>query len=96
MAATSLKLSDELKRRISALVKDSDRTAHAFMIEAIEQAAKREELRRRFGAEAARAEEETESSGQAYSAPEIFDWFEARAAGKKRRKPKAVKWQRSA
>jgi predicted transcriptional regulator len=58
MAATG-----ELKRRIAELVAGSYRTAHSFMVEAIEQAAAREELRRRFGEEAALAEEETERSG---------------------------------
>lgn len=43
----------------------SDKSVHAFMVEAIEQAAQREELRRRFGAEAAEAEQETVTTGKA-------------------------------
>lgn len=46
MPATSLKLPDELKRRVAALVSETGQSAHAFMVEAIEQAAQREELRR--------------------------------------------------
>jgi predicted transcriptional regulator len=32
MSATSLKLSNELKKRIAVLVKGTQRTAHAFMV----------------------------------------------------------------
>jgi predicted transcriptional regulator len=58
MATISLKLPDDLKRRIAQLVRGSGRTAHSFMVEAIEQAALREELRRRFGEETALSERE--------------------------------------
>lgn len=96
MAATSLKLSDELKQRIAALVSGTDKSAHAFMVEAIEQAAQREELRRRFGAEAAEAEEETLAAGKAYDAAEVFDHLEARARGETTRRPRPKAWRRSA
>lgn len=95
MAATSLKLPDDLKRRITQLVSGSDRTAHSFMVEAIEQAAQREELRRRFGEEAALAEQETEQTGKVYDAAEAFQYLEARAKGAKTRKPRPKSWQRS-
>ena len=58
MATISLKLPDDLKRRIAQLVSGSGRTAHSFMVEAIEQAALREELRRRFGEDADLSERE--------------------------------------
>jgi len=95
VAATSLKLPDDLKRRIAQLVAGSDRTAHAFMLEAIEQAAAREELRRRFGEEAALAEEETERSGKVYDAAEAFKYLETRAKGGRARKPRLKSWRRS-
>ena len=65
------------------------------MVEAIEQAAAREELRRRFGAEAATAEQETERSGKAYDAAEVFDYLAARARGRRTRRPRPKAWQRS-
>lgn len=95
MAATSLKLSDELKRRIAELVTGSDRTAHSFMVEAIEKAAAREELRRRFGKEAALAEDETERSGKVYDAAEAFRYFETHAKGGRARKPRLKSWRPS-
>ena len=104
MSATSLKLSPELKKRIANLVEGTDRSAHAFMLSAIERAAKQEELRRRFGDEAALAERETERSRKAYDAAEVFDYLEARALGKKAKRPKSKttkirttkSWRRSA
>jgi predicted transcriptional regulator len=95
MGATSLKLPDDLKKRIQALVTGTDQTAHAFMVEAIARATERAELRRRFGEEARQAEEETVASGKAYDADEVFSYLKARATGKKARRPRAKVWRRS-
>lgn len=93
MSVTSLKLPDELKQRIQRLVKDSDRTAHAFMLEAIERAARAEELRQQFGADAADAEAEAMVSGKAFDAREAFACFEARVSGRTARRPKMKAWR---
>ena len=95
MPVTSLKLPEALKKRVQTLIKGRATTAHAFMVEAIERAAASEELRRRFGADAAAAEEETERSGKAYEAAEVFAYLEARARGAKARRPRPKAWHRS-
>jgi len=95
MPMTSLKLSEELRRRIQSIVAGSDRTAHAFMVEAIERAARAEELRRRFGEEADAAEKETLLSGKAYDASEVFAYLGARARGRKPKRPRLGSWRRS-
>jgi predicted transcriptional regulator len=95
MPVTSLKLSDQLKERVQSLVTGTGRTAHAFMIEAIERAAQAEELRRRFGEEAAAAERETLKSGKAYDAREVFSYLEARSRGKRVSRPRAASWRKS-
>jgi predicted transcriptional regulator len=95
MAATSLKLPDALKQRIAELVSGTEKTSHAFMVEAIERAAKQAELRRRFGEEAALAEDEATRSRRAYDAAEVFDYLEARATGKAARKPRPRSWRKS-
>jgi predicted transcriptional regulator len=95
MAATSLKLPDHLKQRIAQLVEGTDRTAHSFMVDAIEHAAHREELRRKFGAEAELAEEETEQTGKVYDAVEVFSYLESRAEGKRAKRPRLKLWRRS-
>ena len=68
MAATSLKLPDDLKQRITDLVEGTGQTAHGFMVEAIEQAAERAVLRRRFSAAALEAEADALRTGKAYAA----------------------------
>ena len=95
MPITSLKLSEELRRRIRTIAAGSDRTAHAFMVDAIERAARAEELRRRFGEEAQAAEEETLRSGKAYDASEVFGYLETRARGRKPKRPRLKSWRRS-
>ena len=95
MPVTSLKLSEALKKRVQTLIKGRETTAHAFMVEAIERVAASEELRRRFGADAAEAETETERSGKAYEAGEVFDYLEARARGEKAKRPRPKAWRRS-
>jgi predicted transcriptional regulator len=95
MGATSLKLSDELRKRIQALVSGTDKSAHAFMVEAIERETERAELKRRFGDQAAEAEDEALRSGRVYDVSEVFAYLKAKAAGKKVRHPRAKAWRRS-
>jgi predicted transcriptional regulator len=56
MSATSLKLPDGLKRRIARLAGAANKTAHAFMVEALSQEADRAEIRERFAKDAAISE----------------------------------------
>jgi predicted transcriptional regulator len=95
VGATSLKLPDDLKKRIQALVSGTEQTAHAFMVQAIARETERAELRRRFGEEARQAEEETLASGKVYDADEVFAYLKARATGKKPRRPRSKVWRRS-
>ena len=95
MAATSLKLPDELKRRIESLAAKARKTPHAFMIEALAREAERLELRARFAAEAARAESEAMASGKAVALAAAFDYLEAKLAGRKIRRPRARQWRAS-
>ena len=95
MSVTSLKLPDQLKERVRSLVIGTGRTAHAFMVEAIEHAAQAEELRRRFGEDAAVAERETLKSGKAYDAREVFAYLGARSRGKRVSRPRATPWRKS-
>jgi predicted transcriptional regulator len=95
MPVTSLKLPRELKQRIQQLVKDGERSAHAFMIEAIERATLAEELRQKFGADAADAETQMMASGKGFHAREAFATFEARLSGKTVQRPRAKAWRAS-
>jgi predicted transcriptional regulator len=95
MAATSLKLPEDLKRRIERLASASNKTPHAFMVEALLREAERSELRARFANEAARSEEEALSSGKAFELAAAFDNLTARASGAKALRPKARAWRQS-
>ena len=95
MTATSLKLPEELKRRIERLASVTNKTPHAFMVEALAREAERLELKARFADEAARSEEEALSGGKAFGLAATFDYLTARASGAKVRRPKARAWRRS-
>ena len=95
MAATSLKLPEDLKRRIERLASAANKTPHAFMVDALAREAERSELRARFADEAAISEEEAFSSGKSFELAATFDYLTARASGTKARRPKARAWRRS-
>jgi predicted transcriptional regulator len=95
MAATSLKLPEDLKRRIERLANAANKTPHAFMVEALAREAERSELRARFADEAARSEAEALSSGKAFELAATFDYLTARASGARARRPKVRPWRRS-
>ncbi len=95
MAATSLKLPDELKRRLERLAAQAHKTPHAFMLEVLSREAERAELRGRFAAEAAASEREVLSGGKTYSLESAFDYLERRVAGAKVRRPRARAWRAS-
>ena len=95
MAATSLKLPEDLKRRIERLANAANKTPHAFMVEALAREAERSELKARFADEAARSEQEALSSGRSFELAATFDYLTARASGVKARRPKSHAWRRS-
>lgn len=95
MAATSLKLPDELKRRIDALAANARKTPHAFMVDALAREAERLELRAQFAAESAKSETEALASGTAIPLESAFDYLGARLAGRKLLRPRARRWRAS-
>jgi predicted transcriptional regulator len=95
MAATSLKLPDELKRRIESLAASLRKTPHAFMVDALSREAERMELRARFAADAAKSEAEALTSGKSISVDAAFDYLDARISGTKTRRPRARRWRAS-
>ena len=95
MSATSLKLPDDLKRRIAKLAASTGQTPHAFMVDALAREAQRSELRQRFAAEAAESEREALDSGKAHTLDATFDYLAARIGGNKPRRPRARSWRAS-
>ena len=93
MSTTSLKLSDELKQRAVAAARKQGVSPHAFMVQAIEQAAEQAERRAAFMAEAQAARERMLRTGKGYDADEVHAYLKARIAGKKSARPKARSWR---
>lgn len=88
-ASTTLKLTDDLKRRIAPLAKSAGKTPHAWMVEALEIQAALAERRREFVRSAHVAEQEVAKYGQVYEADDVFAYLDGKVAGKKPKRPQA-------
>jgi len=93
MATTSLKLPAELKQRAVAAAEKIGVSPHAFMVQAIEQAATSAERRTGFVDEALSARVQMLKTGKGYDADEVHAHLKSRIAGKMSPQPKARAWQ---
>ena len=89
--STTLKLSGQLKDRIASAAAASGKTAHAWMIDAIEAQTSLAERRQSFVASALTAEQEVAQYGLVYDADEVFSYIKAKAEGKTNKRPSAHK-----
>jgi predicted transcriptional regulator len=92
MTTTSLKLPDELKKRAASAAHELGVSPHAFMVSAIEQAAKAAEQRIRLIADAKTAREEMIETGKGLDADEVHAFLKAKVSGNKVSKPKSRSW----
>lgn len=88
---TSLKLPEALKEKVTELAHGVAQTPHAYMVEAIAERVVRDEKRRDFLASGSAAVARFKRTGVVYPHKEAIRYARARAAGKKARKPKAVR-----
>lgn len=86
--AVSLRVPENVKKRIEQLAGQQDTTAHAFMVEAIREKLEAEEARAAFLAEAKRRLARMKRTGLGISAAEVFGYLEKRARGGKPARPK--------
>jgi predicted transcriptional regulator len=91
--AVTLKLSPELRERVASVVKGTEKSAHAFMVEAIEQQTTLAEKRKEFVALALARRREFERTGKGYALEDVRRYFAARIAGKRARKPRLKRWR---
>lgn len=75
--ATSVKLDDELKKRIQHLADVRHRSAHWIMREAIRDYVEREEARESFKQEALSSWKAYQETGQHLTGPETRDWLKS-------------------
>ena len=89
--AVSLRVPEEVKKRIAKLAKQQDLTPHGFMLDAIREKVEVEEVRLAFHAEAERRLARMKKSGVGIPAEEVFEYLQKRAAGRKATRPKPRK-----
>jgi predicted transcriptional regulator len=92
MGTTTLKLPDELKERVASVVDGTGKSAHAFMVEAIEQQTKLAEQRKQFVEQALAADREFARTRKGYALEDVRKYLLARAAGKRTGKPRLKRW----
>ena len=89
--AVSLRLPEEVKKRIAKLAKQRDVTPHGFMLDAIREKVEAEEARLAFHAEAERRLAQMKKTNLGIPAEEVFQYLQRRAAGRKAVRPKPRK-----
>jgi len=93
MPATTIKLSPELRWRVARLVRGTEQSAHAFMLQAIERHAALAERRKAFGADALASRKEALASGKAYLLEDVRRYYAARVKRGRARKLRAKQWR---
>jgi len=94
MPTTTLKLPPDLKRRVASLVRGTDKSPHAFMVEAISSETRRAELRRKFVEDAMAADDDMQRTGLGYDLKDVKAYFEAKLSGKRAKRPRLKRWRR--
>lgn len=89
--AVSLRVPEEVKKRIAKLAKQQGLTPHGFMLDAIREKVEAEEVRLAFHAEAERRLAQMKKTGVGIPVEEVFEYLQKRAAGRKATRPKARK-----
>jgi predicted transcriptional regulator len=91
MSTTTLKLSDDLKSRITPVAKAAGKTAHAWMVEALQSQLALAEMRDAFIADAEATATAIDAGGALYAAEDVHAYIVARAQGKPARRPVPAK-----
>ena len=89
--AVSLRIPEEIKRRVEKLAEARDTTAHAFMVGAIEERLLAEETRAEYHAEATARLSRMKKNGKGIPAAEVFDYLRERVQGKPAARPRTRK-----
>jgi predicted transcriptional regulator len=94
MSTTTIRLSDELKARVSRAAERAGTTAHGFILNAIEEKADQEEHRVDFHDVADRRYADIVASGKTVPWAEMRRYLEDRVAGKSGPRPTTKKLAR--
>ena len=91
-ATTTIRLPPRLRARIQALARQSGRSAHSVILEAVERHADYEEQMRSLVKDALEADAEIERAGEVYRAKDVHAWMDRLARGQPSARPKS--WRR--
>jgi predicted transcriptional regulator len=94
MSTTSLKLSEEIKQRAAMAAEELGISPHAFMVEAIRQAADAVEQRAQFIGQAQTARTEMLDSGLGFDANDVRSYLRQRLAQPSADRPNAKSWRK--
>jgi predicted transcriptional regulator len=87
-ATTTIRLPPKLRARISSLAKQTGRSAHSLIVDAVERHADYEEQMRSFVKEALAADADIEKTGEVYNADDVHAWMKRLAVGESGARPK--------
>jgi predicted transcriptional regulator len=87
-ATTTIRLPPKLRARLATLAKQTGRSAHSLIVEAVERHADYEEQMRSLVKEALAADEDIEKTGEVYRAEDVHAWMERLARGESPARPK--------
>jgi Ribbon-helix-helix protein, copG family. len=91
-ATTTIRLPPKLRARIQALARQTGRSAHSVILEAVERHADYEEQMRSLVKEAIEADDELERTQEVYRAEDVHAWVDHLARGQASSRPKP--WRR--
>lgn len=94
MSTTTIRLEDELKARVAAAAERAGTTAHAFILQAIEQTVEQAEMEEEFHRVADQRWAKLLDTGKTVPWDEVKAYVDARARGQQPRKPVARKLKR--
>jgi predicted transcriptional regulator len=94
-STTTLKLAESLKARIAPIAAAAGKTAHAWMVEALEAQVALGEMRESFIAEAQAAADSIDRGGPLYAEEDVRAYIVGLAAGRAGKRPAPLERSRS-
>lgn len=87
-ASTTIKLPEKLKTRIARIAKESGKSPHGVMVEAIEREVERTERHRQFIKDALAADKSIDAGADVYAADDVHAWLQQLTRDAKAGRPK--------
>jgi predicted transcriptional regulator len=85
---TTIRLPPKLRARLRSIAKETDRSVHSLILEAVEKHAAYEERMRSLVKEALAADAEIDRTGEVYPVEDVHAWTERLAQGEASQRPK--------